>query len=416
MRDSLTNYRGNAKILKRFFKTKDNEFEKFLSALISVIEHKKWFFEEHGTYFTLYNHEGMIFCYIMKRNLNVVIRDKDIEGERETGGYPTFNLKSEEKGMWIGNIILENFDLEDGVMEVKGADNPYRRIKGEKVEDIQHVQKKYVASFKRFGKEKTNSSIYLYDNKMPAQGKTYDSNNDSTIKTFERLALCNAQAADAIEKLFVMYPNVMNCIVDGQKIKNVLDIGCSYGDLRKYLSRNGMKIDYVGLDARAHKMLKYWVDDCGMTESTFIGYDLSLPWLFKKCQFDAIVFVATIEHLEMKHQAVVLKNIRKSLVDDGSLFLQTNCTDKEGNYGWPGEHISERPYQEFVDMFAECGLSIEREVVLGTWGNTSRMTKEYPEMFERAKAMTDTRLRKLFAGLFFEGKDARSIFWVLKKA
>lgn len=109
------------------------------------------------------------------------------------------------------------------------------------------------------------------------------------------------------------------------KDSSVLDLGCGNGKVLLQLAESGFKGKYLGADFSLGLLEWAGKDQPAGFESTFIELDLTAPnWneVLQPSPFSVICCFATLHHIPSDEIRLrLLKNIRKYLAPDGTLYL-----------------------------------------------------------------------------------------------
>lgn len=105
----------------------------------------------------------------------------------------------------------------------------------------------------------------------------------------------------------------------------LLDLGCGNGKVLWQLAENGFKGSYLGADFSLGLLEWASRDLPADIEADFIELDLTAPsWqgVLPSARFDVICCFATLHHIPSQQmRAVLCRNIRQHLADDGVLYL-----------------------------------------------------------------------------------------------
>lgn len=131
----------------------------------------------------------------------------------------------------------------------------------------------------------------------------------------------------------VEYPWVIGKITPPAK---VLDVGCDGSVISKYLLSHGFDITAADIDPSSQY---YWN---GEARDGFALIDCRYPPKHWENEFDYILIVSTIEHLEGEDDVIMVNNLAKCLKVGGRMFITGPYGD-----GWMeiGDH-TERGYNE----------------------------------------------------------------------
>lgn len=121
-------------------------------------------------------------------------------------------------------------------------------------------------------------------------------------------------------------------ILNEQKVKSVLDLGCGSGWLSIYLARNGFEVTGLDISFNAIRLGKEWADKEDLDIHFEVGDIADLTYL--ESSFDAVVGNSIFEHFPYEMTMVTLKKLRKVLVPGGTFI---GCFDEVGS--GPGEYF-----------------------------------------------------------------------------
>lgn len=161
----------------------------------------------------------------------------------------------------------------------------------------------------------------------------------------------------------------------------ILEIGC--GDvytLRVYTADPAFSFapkkayveEYVGLDiddksvARTKATLPKWLDKCRVVCGDFTTGALSR---FKDDEFDVVVCMEVIEHVQPKFIEPLLKEIRR--IAPMALISTPNFTGGTGVL--PDDHIKEWDVDELSELMVKCGLAVHE--LNGQFCNIAKVKK-----------------------------------------
>lgn len=145
--------------------------------------------------------------------------------------------------------------------------------------------------------------------------------------------------------------------------KKVLDLGCGYADLSLALHRLGS--DCTALDAReAH--LKIVNKKCPTIKT--VKHDLDRGWIFKKDQFDMILDLGLLchinnyeEHLKSVCNSTTHLILETAVCDSEDLTTNTLIAENKSIYDLSANGNGSRPSTAAIErVLRECGMSFQR--------------------------------------------------------
>jgi SAM-dependent methyltransferase len=157
--------------------------------------------------------------------------------------------------------------------------------------------------------------------------------------------------------------------------KRILDIGCSFGWFEWAAIAN--KCQYiVGVDRDRKQLLRGGESVKG---AHFIQAGVP-PLPFPENRFDVVVMWEVIEHLPRKDVVPTLKEIKRVLRGDGSLFLSTPKFDLRSTLTDPAWYFGHRHYtkKELRGILARSGFFPVRIVAGGGFFEVISMLLFYP--------------------------------------
>lgn len=162
-----------------------------------------------------------------------------------------------------------------------------------------------------------------------------------------------------------------------QMYSKVLEIGCAYGRMTKYLKENlHCKITIVEMDMSAGNVARQWAN------TEHIGYHFGnieseiVRSRIKTEQFDYIIFADVLEHLHNPQE--VLNEIKSCLAPNGSIWISIpnvghnavliDLLNDKFTYRKVGlldeTHIHLFTVNSLEEMIASCGLRVENRINL----------------------------------------------------
>ena len=120
-------------------------------------------------------------------------------------------------------------------------------------------------------------------------------------------------------------------LLEGNSVKNLLDLGCGSGWLAIYLGRMGFSVTGLDVSTQAIKLARIWAEDEELDASFDVGDIAELP--YPDSAFEGVVANSIFEHFPMEIAAVTIQRLRH-ILQPGGIFV--GCFDKVG--GGPGEY------------------------------------------------------------------------------
>lgn len=147
----------------------------------------------------------------------------------------------------------------------------------------------------------------------------------------------------------------------------VLDIGCGNG--QRVLPAAKFVKQVIGLDnnIKSLKLAKAEVKRLHITNVKFVKFNLEQKLLFNNQQFDCILLLDVLEHLN--HRLQLLKQIYRVLKPSGLLFLSVPKSDTSWkllqkslglNYYSDADHKIEFTQKEIIDLLTKSGFKINQ--------------------------------------------------------
>jgi len=164
-------------------------------------------------------------------------------------------------------------------------------------------------------------------------------------------------------------------LVGGVGGKRILDIGCSFGWFERAARENKCRY-IVGIDRDRKQLLR---GGTSVPEAYFIQAGVP-PLPFQESRFDVVVMWEVIEHLPRRDVVPTLKEIRRVLRGDGSLFLSTPKFDLRSTLTDPAWYLGHRHYTRKVleRVLGEGGFKIVRIQSGGRFFEVFNMFLFYP--------------------------------------
>lgn len=181
------------------------------------------------------------------------------------------------------------------------------------------------------------------------------------------------------------------------KDDNVLDIGCGWGGLAKYIAEHyNCRVTAVNIAA---EQIKYAKELCQ-----------SLPVEVKQVDYrdlagsyDKIVSVGMFEHVGPKNYKTFMKSVHRSLKDDGIFLLHTigsNESDMAGD-PWVSKYIFPNGK---LPSIAQIGKAVEGMFVMEDWHNLSEhyektllaWHKNFEKGWPHLKSKYNEKFRRMF--------------------
>lgn len=141
-------------------------------------------------------------------------------------------------------------------------------------------------------------------------------------------------------------PTAMKILYDHFKPESVIDIGCANGLHLKALRKLGVRILY-GIEGTVH-WTPYIEKNHGLRYEIV---DLRKPLVIDR-QFDLVLSLEVLEHLEKKYARQAVKNI----LSLGKVFCISACPLGGGHF-----HVNPQPREYWVRVFEKQGAIYQKE-------------------------------------------------------
>lgn len=173
--------------------------------------------------------------------------------------------------------------------------------------------------------------------------------------------------------------------------KRILDLGCADGGGTATLSGRGFTITAVDL---SEKLIREAGARHGTPDLTFITADATKTGL-PHASFDAVVSFHLIEHLDLKGQMALLREIKRVLRPKGLLLIATPDRDVwelQGIAGQQEDHVREINRVETQALLEEAGFAVR-----GVYGQDLLKKKNFTlrRMLNFLKRLDIFRARRL---------------------
>jgi cyclopropane-fatty-acyl-phospholipid synthase len=149
----------------------------------------------------------------------------------------------------------------------------------------------------------------------------YDLGNDIYESMLDPMVYSCAYFKNSSDSLSQAQVNKMELIAQKIDIKSgmkILDIGCGWGELAKYLSLSGAFVDAITISEQQYK---YAVEYFGNDHAKF--YLTDYRTFNPEYQYDAIVSVGMFEHVNSNNYKEFMKIVHKLLKPKGIFLLHT---------------------------------------------------------------------------------------------
>lgn len=157
---------------------------------------------------------------------------------------------------------------------------------------------------------------------------------------------------------------------DGERMR-ILDIGCGFGSLAKYISDKYENVEIVGLSI-SKEQIKYAEENYGANKGKikilFEDYRIYCNDKSNAKQFDRVISVGMFEHVGYKNYETYFKSVLNVLKDDGLFVLHTigENTSKTCTNIWIDKYIFPNG---MLPSIQQLGESIEGKFVMEDWSN-----------------------------------------------
>lgn len=157
--------------------------------------------------------------------------------------------------------------------------------------------------------------------------------------------------------------------------KKILDIGCSFGWFEQAAVRKRCG-SIVGIDADRNQLFR----GARSVPEAYFSQAAVPPLPFKDESFDVAVIWEVIEHLDRGDVVSTLREIRRVLKSDGSLFLSTPKFDLRSTLTDPAWYLGHRHYTRKVleHLLEEGGFKVTRIQSGGKFFEAFNMFLFYP--------------------------------------
>lgn len=148
-----------------------------------------------------------------------------------------------------------------------------------------------------------------------------------------------------------------------EEARNVVDIGCDVGEMRKIISRSFYSKNpyYLGVDLDAGRLDKGAQKIQMRTPAMYVHHDVTTKMNFIKSNSVDVIFAGeVIEHFEKKFGKLLLREIYRILKPGGLALISTPNADNSKGYEF---HVYEYGIKELVYMSVEAGFCLEKK-----WG------------------------------------------------
>lgn len=150
---------------------------------------------------------------------------------------------------------------------------------------------------------------------------------------------------------------------DGKKPLKILDIGCGWGGLGKFLTTH-YNVQYIGVTI-SEEQARYAKEWCRDLPVTILLQDYRT---IKDQTFDRVVSLGMFEHVGKRNYRTFMKVVHKCLADDGLFLLHTigGNTSVSSTDPWIGKYIFPN---SMIPSKAQINSSVEGLFVEEEWHN-----------------------------------------------
>lgn len=205
----------------------------------------------------------------------------------------------------------------------------------------------------------------------------------------------------------------------------VLDLGCGEAHVLRTLfhtfpvKKTNILEKYVGVDAHDHSLKKWRGKAWGGVNVVLKTHDITKPiksFAHNK-EFDVVICSEVLEHIPKGTVPKLLKEINRTLRDDGTFLLST--PNHEGsNDKLPEDHVYEYGYSELYRLIKNVPFD-----VVGRYGIFMQSHNNNPEELRRyitreGQKLLKERFDKHFQSLIFatfQPAKANNVLWILQK-
>lgn len=133
---------------------------------------------------------------------------------------------------------------------------------------------------------------------------------------------------------------------------NIADIACGagYGSYLLAQQANTVRGFDVSEEALSHANKNFLVDNVSFDHADF----------FQKGNYEAIISLETIEHMEEHEGDIFLKNIYMNMNDSAFLLISTDLNNTELRHNVTPYHPREYNFEEFQKKLSDAGFKIEK--------------------------------------------------------
>lgn len=208
---------------------------------------------------------------------------------------------------------------------------------------------------------------------------------------------------------FIIFSN----LIIKKKLKTILDVGCGYAALPKYLEDFKFTGSYLGLDLNKEYLKKIRKKKYSFKTS----YSSSKIEELDNTKFDCIVLGEMIEHIEPQEKALdFLLECKKRLSKNGSLLIATPNKIKNQLVN-PDNHFDEFTYSSLSEVCKKAGFKIEK--TMGFWSNTKDtlafLTVKEKKRYEEWSMYLPNSVLNVYFNLL-NPRNSRDMIFILKKS
>lgn len=141
-------------------------------------------------------------------------------------------------------------------------------------------------------------------------------------------------------------PNAMKVLYEHFSPESVIDLGCANGVHLKAFRDLGVEVTF-GIEGTDH-----WSGYLSESKVKHTIMDLRIPITHPFKQFDLVLSLEVLEHLEEKYAIQAVVNI----LSFGKVFCISACPIGGGHY-----HVNPQPRQYWVDIFESLGAKYQKK-------------------------------------------------------
>ncbi len=199
-------------------------------------------------------------------------------------------------------------------------------------------------------------------------------------------------------------------IMDPQKGKSVLDIGCGRGEIAYYCAQKGCKVKAVDYSQEAIKIAYKTVQKLPSEQRKLVSIEhIDITKYESDEKYDLIFLVDVVEHLTQKQVLNLFKTLKRVLAENGKIFMSTPNGSYE-RYFYVFKHIMQWPLKPLKNILRLLKGKMQaknlREFLVKSFCILPKKSKSLEIM--HVNVMSPAQLRKILlqydlVGDFFEG-------------